>query len=178
MPDIANPFVKNLPQASLEQENVATLKTEDGYSWDKDILLYLFYERDHNLINLISLYRCFVADKWTWIWDTNVLNSVKKGCKKLMKGTSSLTGAVTSSFWNSIWNSTMAPKVKKKIGLVCALQMLTNFSCFVSKTCPCNFSFCSERFVLIACSINSYSRNKVTTWLVMSNYLWIKLLMS
>lgn len=115
MPDIANPFVKNLPQASLEQEKVATLKTEDGYSWDKDILLYLFYERDHNLINLISLYRCFVADKWTWIWDTNVLNSVKKGCKKLMKGTSSLTGAVTSSFWNSNWNSTMAPKVKKKL---------------------------------------------------------------
>lgn len=94
-------------QPGLKTVTVSALMHEDYSSWDHDILMDLFNDRDIQLIQQILLSTRAKEDKWYWILDNDGEFSVRS-CYRKLRGEKTFTDKV---FWRKLWNLKLPGKI-------------------------------------------------------------------
>ncbi|CAH9105356.1 unnamed protein product, partial [Cuscuta epithymum] len=108
-------MVSSTPIPGLEHATVDSLRSEDGLTWDRDLLLDIFEQWDVQLIQgiLISFRR--VPDKVCWRWEESGRFSVRS-CYQFLAG--EMTNGAWSG-WTAMWGWSLPPKIKNFFWQVC-----------------------------------------------------------
>ncbi|KAM6569414.1 hypothetical protein CsatB_017399 [Cannabis sativa] len=116
LPSEDDPFVHS-SHPSLIEAKVCNLMVMEGGSWDAEIVIDLFNEREQQLILDIPLTIGHGSDKLTWSYETSGNYSVKSGYNLLQKlhGRWSANEDELTKFWTKFWKLKIPPKVKNLV---------------------------------------------------------------
>lgn len=99
---------------ALIQQNVSSLMHSHDGSWDKDLILDIFDDRDASIILSIPL-NIEEEDSWYWRHEKFGRYSVKSAYALIQDGKPNNNVQDNSGFWRCLLNLKISPKIKNSV---------------------------------------------------------------
>lgn len=95
----------------LKGQLVSSLMNTNSNSWDTDLILDVFNDRDANIILSIPVNKS-IKDSWYWRREKMGQYSVKSAYLLMQEDKTNNSMTANSGFWRRLWNLKIPPKVK------------------------------------------------------------------